>query len=177
MVIIGEIRNNKKFEFTFENITNKLLVQSTSADEAYIFNLAITYNQTYGNLGASPYLEFCYNAVPLLNFDRGITVLLKQNYVGHPGGEYILSLPVMSFGMNGIIIFSIFEFCVLYFIIARKSLMSYIWYLFILCTAFRIVWYGISYIEMGIIYIIPLMILCSRFFKNGIIYTYEGEKL
>ena len=176
MIITGELRNNKSFDFSVQNITKKILVQSTSADEAYIFNLAIKYNSDNGNMLLKPYISYIFNAVPLLDYDGDITTILKNTYIGHPGGEYLLSAPYMSLGLLGISIFSIVEYIILYFLAKSKSLLSYLWYIFIMCTAFRIVWYGISYIEMGFIYIIPLMILMSKFFHNGIKYEFkEGE--
>ena len=177
LTIIGDARNNKKYEISFPYIMNKLLVQSTSADEAFIYNLAVRYREEKGNLYIKPYVAYLYNSIPLLDYDEDITSILKSNYVGHPGGEYLLSLPYMSLGYVGIIFFAVLEYCILYAIINKKGILSYVWYLFILCTSFRIVWYGISYIEMGVIYIIPFMLLLSRFFKKGIKYEYkEGEK-
>lgn len=173
MTITGDLRNNKEFNFSVPYITNRLLVQSTSADEAYIYNLAIQYRDGNGNLYFKPYLSFLYNSVPLLDYNEDITSILKNTYVGHPGGEYILSMPYMSFGFLGIFIFSIIEFIILKLIIEKESLLSYVWYLFILCTSFRIVWYGISYIEMGFIYIIPFMLFLSKFFKKGFIYEFN----
>ncbi len=178
MIVTGELRNNKSFDFSIQNITKKILVQSTSADEAYIFNLAIKYNTDNGNMLFKPYVSYFYNAIPLLDYSGDITTILKETYIGHPGGEYLLSAPYMSCGLLGISIFSIIEYVILHFLIRGKSILSYLWYIFIMCTPFRIVWYGISYIEMGFIYIIPMMILMSKFFHNGIKYKFvEGDNL
>ena len=63
----------------------------------------------------------------------------------------------MNFGVLGIVLFAIAELSIINFILKKKKDYNFFLYIFILATPFRVTWYGLMYIEKGIIYIMPVL--------------------
>lgn len=155
MIAIGERRANRSI--SLKNIVKRVLVQNTAADLGYVYNISIEFPNDYGFLYGKTYKNYLDSIIPF-NQEYSAAHLLKDTYYS-PGGIFILSEPYMNFGIIGVIAFSLCEMYILHWIIKRKTKYSYYLYLFILATTFRTSWYGISYIEKGIIYILPLLFL------------------
>ena len=169
-LFIGDFRASRSLSsFDNYNFLKKLIVQSTSADEAYLFNISIDYFKNKNLLLLSPLLKYFYEAIPFVNSPFGISNVLTKIYP-YPGGEYILSLPIMSFGIIGIVSFPIFEYILLNFIISKRGKYFDILYLLILCCSFRLCWYGFYYIETATLYIIIFILFLGKFKKNDLIY-------
>jgi len=69
----------------------------------------------------------------------------------------------MNFGIFGIVGFEILELYFLRVIIKSKKRYSFFLYLFLVATTFRTSWYGIGYIETGIVYILPILYILTNF--------------
>jgi len=156
MTAISKIRVN--LEIHLSSIVKDVLVHNTVSDVAYTFNAAIHYNDIYGNLNGKTYKSYLIEAIPLLDSDLKVEKIIQQNYAT-VGGNYLLGEPYMNFGILGILLFKIIELFIFYTMVTKKSNIFYFWYLFIIATCFRSMWYGLSYIETGMLYMVPLVYL------------------
>ncbi len=168
MVFIGEKRSNS--DISLSSLCKKILVQNTAADIGYVYESSVRYPEEYGYFYGKTYVSYLTDLIPLSSSKYNASRILSTTYSA-PGGILILSEPYMNFGYIGIIIFSIFEFLILYFILKKKSKYSYFLYLFLIAASFRISWYGLSYAETGIVYILPILyILISILNKRMVKY-------
>ena len=165
MINVGYNRGGYKAD----NILKNVFVQSTAADIAYVYNISLDYNMNNDLLYGNSYKQLIVESIPLLNYKNSIPRILEAEYV-FPGGEYLLSAPVMNFGLLFIPIFAIFENLILTKIIKSKNNYLYIVYLFIVASSFRINWYGLTYIETGLLYIIPLLLFIYRNFFSSLVF-------
>lgn len=140
------------------NIFTKVLVQSTASDVGYTLDRAIDYTKKNDLLYGKTYLKYATEVVPMIEYkDSSINILNQEYYT--VGGEFILNEPYMNFGILGVIIFSIIEFLLLYLLLKQKSMYSVFALYTLVFSVFRIVWYGISYVETALIWYIPLILL------------------
>lgn len=82
------------------------------------------------------------------------------------GGEFILSEPYMNFGVIGIILFPIIEFCIYSMILSKNNRYRFFLYSFLMLTVFRTSWYGWMYIEKAIVYFIPIIYVITKILDN-----------
>ena len=155
LVLIGEKRNANSISLS--DIPRKILIQSTAADISYVYNISIKYRKEHSLMYGKSYINYLKNTIPIKKVNT-LDFVLRDCY-GSPGGLFLLSEPYMNFGILGIVMFAILECIVIEWILKQKSKYSYFLYLFILATQFRICWYGLYYIETGILYFIPLLYL------------------
>ena len=160
LVIIGEIRGGNK-TFNFEQISRKVLIQNTAADIGYVYNSSIHYVNEKGMLYGKTYLTYFIEAIPLFSSNYEAAGILKRTYYT-PGGILILSEPYMNFGIIGLIVFTLLEMFILYQLIKREKKYNYFIYLFLLITTFRTSWYGLKYIETGLLYILPILYFMTK---------------
>lgn len=147
-------------------LLKNLIVQSTASDLAYVYNISIDYSRTNSKLYGITFIQYFIEAIPFLEYDKSVTKLLSNEYV-FPGGEFILSSSIMNFGVFFVPIFAILEFWILYRIIISRKNITVIIYLFFVAATFRINWYGINYIETGMIYVIPFIyIVFTKILKS-----------
>lgn len=140
------------------NIFTKVLVQSTASDVGYTFDRAIDYTKKNDLLYGSTYLKYIKETVPMLEYKNSSINILNDEYYT-VGGEFILNEPYMNFGILGIIVFSIIEFIYMYYLFKSKHIYSTFALYTLVFSVFRIVWYGISYVETALIWYIPLILL------------------
>lgn len=151
---------------SINSLTKSLFTQSTACDIAYVYNISIDYSQNYGLVHGNSYKQYIVELIPFISYNKSITNLLKSKYI-FPGGEYLLSAVVMNFGIYFIPLFTLIEDYVIVKIIKSKKLYFTLIYLFILTASFRINWYGLIYIETGLVYIIPvLLFIYCKLFKS-----------
>ena len=154
-VFIGEKRAGAG-EMSAADITKKIIVQNTASDVGYIYNLSLKYRRYNKSLNGATYIQYIDELMPFGEDSHSASKILDDKY-GTPGGIYLLSEPYMNFGVTGIIAFGVIELTVIYFVLRSRKYYFAAIYVYILITAFRTSWYGISYIETGIIYIMPLL--------------------
>lgn len=154
LTALASIRANQSV--TIEKMIRNVFVHSTASDIAYTYNVGIQYNIKYGNLNGMTYKTYILGVIPLIDQNETIELTLQDKYYT-PGGAYILCEPIVNFGFLGIVMFKLLELFVLNKLVNSKLKISYYWYLFIIATIFRSQWYGLMYIEMGILYFIPIL--------------------
>lgn len=153
LTAFASIRVNKSVKAN--ELIKSIFVHSTVADIAYTFNSAIQYKSDKGLMYGKTYSAYLIESVPLLNSESRFDKILQKQY--HTvGGGYLLGEPIMNFGIIGLVVFKVAELFILYKLVNFKFKIQYFWYVFIFATIFRSIWYGLSYIELGIIYIIPV---------------------
>lgn len=140
---------------SFDELIKTILIQSTSSDIAYILNISIHYVDDYGLQFGQTYFNYFYELLPIGTSSYDASLILNNAY-GHPGGIHLLSEPYMNFGFIGVIIYSIFEGLILNWLLKKKNKIVIVYYCFFVVSSFRYCWYGIRYLETGIVYLIPL---------------------
>lgn len=154
MVYIGEVRAGNS-SISFFDLLRKLVVQNTATDVAYVFNLSAEYYEHFQLLHGETYISYLYSIFPTLDSPITVPNIIKTISFS-PGGEYYISEPLINFGIAGVVLIFIVELLVVSLIIRRHTPYCFYVYLFILCTQFRIIWYGRSFIETALIYFIPI---------------------
>lgn len=166
LVFIGEIRGGSK-DLNIGKLARKILIQNTAADIGYVYNSSIHYVENEGYLYGKTYLNYIVETIPLLNGKNEAAMILNKKYYT-PGGILILSEPYMNFGIIGLIIFEIIELYIIYWLIKSKKEYTYFVYLFLIVTSFRTSWYGLKYIQTGMIYIMPILYLMIKFIDKKV---------
>lgn len=164
MNAIGEIRAGNN-PIDVGNLVKKLFVQNTSCDVAYVFNSAIEYRYSNPLLLGSTYKAYLTKAIPLLQTTETTDMILKEKY-DTAGGDFFLDEPLMNFGMLGVIAYPIIEILIYYAILKKQSKYRFFLWSFLIMTVFRTTWYGLYYIEKGILYIIPIMYFILYFIER-----------
>lgn len=167
MLAVGSIRSDSE-SFVPKSIVRSVLVQSTASDIGYTFHSSIRYVKENGYLYGKTYPYYIKKIIPFTSNVGGAADILIEKY-NSPGGIYLLSEPYMNFGIIGLIIFTVIELFVLYLIIKHDSNYAFILYLFLLATVFRTSWYGLEYIEKGVIYILPFLYFSFQFINKKVI--------
>lgn len=167
MVYLGEVRASNAKNITMADIVRKTLVQNTAADIGYVFNTSVDYYETNELLLGKSYFTYIIKLVPFLNSNIRAGKILRDTYET-PGGEFILSEPLMNFGMIGVIVFQIIEFAIYSKILSKKSKYRFFLYCFLIATVFRTTWYGWIYIEKAVVYFIPIIYFTIRFLDSNI---------
>ncbi|MCI8362659.1 MAG: hypothetical protein HFJ41_06025 [Clostridia bacterium] len=165
LVFIGEARVNNKSNINF---IRKILIQNTASDLGYIYNVSVEYAKNEKLLKGKTYLAYVVEAIPLIPSQQRIERFLEKQY-NTPGGSYLLSEPLVNFGIIGVIIFSLLEFFIINLILNMKSSYRFYVYCFIIVAIFRICWYGVIYVEIGLLYFIPLLFLMKHIIETKII--------
>ena len=165
MVFIGTYRVGDRFSSLYD-ILKDVVIQKTSADIGYIYNISIQYVQNYSYLFGKSYINYLYELIPGTTQIYDVSNILMDIY-GHPGGIFVLSEPYMNFGIFGVFIYSILENQLMCIIIKSKSKISTIYYLFYIMTSFRYIWYGVRYVETATIYLIPCLYLLVKYLNNS----------
>ena len=141
----------------------KVIIQNTATDIAYLYNSTIDYIST-NQVRDTPF--FYHNIISIIPgldnlFDiESAGSFINRLYKG-PGGEYILIQPLIDFGYWSIIPFVYVHMFILNFIFKRKSDYFFLVYVFLIAGTYRVIWYGITYIQTGMFFIIPILyIIC-----------------
>lgn len=165
MIYIGEARVNNSNNMSLSDIFRKVLVQNTAADVGYVFNSSIEFVKNEELLKGKTYSTYILKLVPFLDSDLRCDKILNKMYAA-PGGEFILSEPIMNFGFFGVIVFQIIEFFIYTIILSKNTNYRFFLYSFLMMTVFRTTWYGWIYIEKAVVYFIPIMYVLTKFLNN-----------
>lgn len=166
MNFVGEQRSGNS-EISFTNLVRKVFIQNTACDVAYVFNSAIDYIYTNDLLLGSSYKTYLIKAIPFLNFDESTDLLLQKKY-NTAGGDFFLDEPLMNFGVLGVLIYPFVEVLIYYCILKKQTKYRFFLWAFLIMAVFRTTWYGLYYIEKGIIYFIPIMYFILYYIeRNG----------
>lgn len=165
MIYIGEFRVGND-AINFLDLVKKIFVQNTASDVAYVFNSSINYNKNNELLKGKTYVTYLVKTIPLLDYSYRVENILQEQY-NTPGGDFFLDEPLMNFGIIGIIIYPIIELGIYYLILKKHSDYSFFVWIFLMATSFRTSWYGLLYIEKGIIYFIPIIYIIVKMFNSN----------
>lgn len=165
MIFIGELRVNNTQNLTMMNIVKKVFVQNTAADIGYVFNASVDYSENQELLMGKTYLTYLIKLVPFVDSNVRAGKILNDNYAT-PGGEFILSEPLINFGMFGAIVFQLIEFGAYTIILSKNNRYRFFLYSFLMITVFRTSWYGWMYIEKAVVYFIPIIYWITKILNN-----------
>lgn len=165
---IGEFRQGiENISFLF--LVKKVIIQNTATDIAYLYNSTIDYINMNPLRDTSFYYYNLLSIIPGLDsfFDvESVGSFINRLYRG-PGGEFILIQPLIDFGYTSILPFVYAYMSILNFILKRKNDFFFLLYLFLSAGIYRIMWYGITYIETGMFFILPIIyIICFKTTKK-----------
>lgn len=162
MVYIGEARVKNDKSITIKDVFKKTLIQNTATDIGYVFNTSIEFVKNEELLKGKTYSTYILKLIPLIDSKWTCEKILNKEYMA-PGGEFILSEPIMNFGFIGAIIFQLIEFGIYTVILSKKTKYRFFVYSFLMMTVFRTTWYGWVYIEKAIVYFIPIMYIITKY--------------
>lgn len=149
-----------------QSIFMQLLIQSTASDLAHLYNLGFQFVDDFGHLYGYSLLSYIIELIPGLSSGNDVSSILAKAYE-HPGGQFLLSEPLMNFGIVGLIIFAIMEFAVIYLLLKKCKKIGFLYYSLFVASVFRYCWYGIRYIETACIFIIPIFYLITKNLNFG----------
>lgn len=149
------IRVDNKFDF--KTLVTKIFVNSTASDVDYTYDRAIEYSNKKLEYGKT-YLKYGVEIIPMVEYKDSSINILNKKY-STVGGEFILNEPIMNFGLVGVLMFFIIEFLIMYNILKINNNYSTYFVYTLIFSVFRIVWYGVSYIETTILWYIPMLLL------------------
>lgn len=136
----------------FENIATF----STLSDVSYLVNVSIDYVEKFGHTNGAILFSTIKSAIPLITVDNSFGSFIEQVFP-NPGGEPIISGPLIDFGILGVSISAIVDALLFSFIVKRNSLLFRYEFLVLLCSIPRIVWYGRSFVFTSLIFFVPFM--------------------
>ena len=172
MVYMGEKRVGNAQNIGMENILRKTLVQNTASDIGYVFNSSIDYYKNNNLLMGKTYLTYIIELFPFLDSNVRAGHILGELY-NTPGGDFILSEPLMNFGVIGVVIFQVLEYSIYTLILSKKNKYRFFLYAFLMMTVFRTTWYGWIYIEKAVVYFIPIIYFITKYLDE---YSIKKEK-
>lgn len=166
-IYIGNIRAGEQFVVSTSGFMQSFFTQSTASDLGHVFNGTLEYVDQKGLLYGKTYITYLQGIIPILEQPLRAGHII-ESYYHTAGGEFILTEPYMNFSFLGIvIIIPIYVFIVLK-IIRKNSMYNRIVFYFLTVAAIRYLWYGLTYIETGIIYLIPLTYFGVTFLEKCI---------
>ena len=172
MVYMGEKRAGNEKSIGIQDILKKTLVQNTAADIGYVFNSSIDFYKNNDLLMGKSYITYIIELLPFTDSSVRIGHILGEQY-NTPGGEFILSEPLMNFGIVGVIGFQIVEYSIYTLILSKKSKYRFFLYSFLMMTVFRTTWYGWIYVEKAVVYFIPIIYVITKYLDK---FEENGEK-
>lgn len=167
LIYIGSAREGNLSLKKFSDILSSLFSQSTASDVGFVYNSTIDYIKKYGLLGGKTFIVYLQGLIPLLNQPMRAGAIIGKIY-SSAGGEFILTEPLINFSFAGIaVLMNIYIFAI-YQLIKRQKTYSIIVFYFLIATSFRYLWYGPTYIETGIVYLIPFVWICTNSLRDRI---------
>ncbi|NRS82860.1 hypothetical protein BD780_000085 [Clostridium tetanomorphum] len=166
---VGE-RRTGNVSFGISDVLAKLVSQNTASDIGYVYNSSCDFVKNDNLLYGKTYLTYIEGLIPLVDTPYRAGLIIKNLY-NTPGGEFILTEPLINFGMLGVIIIPNIYLFIFKIILKKRTVLRYNLYIFLIVTAFRYLWYGFSYIETAVIWFIPLLYLLYKFLRlRGVSY-------
>lgn len=163
--VLGEIRMSSE-PISMLTILKKLITQNTASDIGYMYSISCDYVLEHGLLFGRTYIRYVLETIPMINTVNFNATELLGKYYAVPGGLFFLSEPLINFGFWGVVIIPNLQIALIYFMINKYSDYAYVSYLFLLATPFRYLWYGIGFIETGMIWLIPLTLTIKKHLKT-----------
>lgn len=157
---IATLRNGQ--EVTFLSEVKGLLTTPTTSDVGYLFNVAIDYEQCFGTLKGQLLKANLISAIPFTS-PSGFNTFTEAVKYFNPGGEPILAMPIMDFGIKGIYFVSILDFLFFRIFVQYKNLFFKYEFILMLSSIPRMVWYGRSYTYSSILFFVPILFIVNYF--------------
>lgn len=154
-IYIGETRVGGKYVVNASSVLSSFLSQGTASDVGYVLNSSIDYINNNGLLMGKTYITYIQGIIPFLDQPMRAGKLI-QNIYHTAGGEYILIEPYINFGYIGVVIILNIVLWLLTRFLRKLSTYRILLYGFLIATSFRYIWYGLTYIETGILYLLPI---------------------
>ncbi len=164
-IYIGNVRAGEQFAVSTSGFIQSFLTQSTASDLGHVFNGTLEYVDQKGLLYGETYITYLQGIIPMLEQPLRAGHII-ESYYHTAGGELILTEPYLNFGFLGIVIIIPIYLCIVLKIIRKNSRYNRIVFYFLTVAAVRYLWYGLTYIETGIIYLIPLTYFGVTFWKK-----------
>lgn len=164
-IYIGNIRAGEQFVVSTSGFMQSFFTQSTASDLGHVFNGTLEYVDQKGLLYGKTYITYLQGIIPILEQPLRAGHII-ESYYHTAGGELILTEPYLNFGFLGIVIIIPIYLCIVLKIIRKNSRYNRIVFYFLTVAAVRYLWYGLTYIETGIIYLIPLTYFGVTFWKK-----------
>lgn len=165
-IYIGNIRAGEQFVVSTSGFMQSFFTQSTASDLGHVFNGTLEYVDQKGLLYGKTYITYLQGIIPMLEQPLRAGHII-ESYYHTAGGEFILTEPYLNFGFLGIVIIIPIYVCMVLKIIRKNSMYNRIVFYFLTVAAIRYLWYGLTYIETGIIYLIPLTYFGVIFLEKG----------
>lgn len=165
-IYIGNIRAGEQFVVSTSGFMQSFFTQSTASDLGHVFNGTLEYVDQKGLLYGKTYITYLQGIIPILEQPLRAGHII-ESYYHTAGGEFILTEPYLNFGFLGIVIIIPIYVCMVLKIIRKNSMYNRIVFYFLTVAAIRYLWYGLTYIETGIIYLIPLTYFGVIFLEKG----------
>lgn len=166
-IYIGNIRAGEQFVVSTSGFMQSFFTQSTASDLGHVFNGTLEYVDQKGLLYGKTYITYLQGIIPILEQPLRAGHII-ESYYHTAGGEFILTEPYMNFSFLGIVIIIPIYVCMVLKIIRKNSMYNRIVFYFLTVAAIRYLWYGLTYIETGIIYLIPLTYFGVTFLEKCI---------
>jgi len=164
MVWIGLVRGGDKVDFEFSFLVQRLFIQSTACDVAYVFNCTVDLSKNGQLLLGKTYLGHISNLVPFFPNNYDISEVIMENYYTVGGCPFFGEI-VANFGVIGVIPVMAIYFYFNYIILKTNSKYRFLFWVPISMMAFRTAWYGwtswytLSFIVVPILYLLNKYIL------------------
>lgn len=155
LLIVGYERIEHKLPNIAELFEN-VATFSTLSDVSYLVNVSIDYAERFGHANGAILLSTIKSAIPLITVNNSFGDFIEQVFP-NPGGEPIISGPLIDFGILGVSISASVDALLFSFIVKRKNLLFRYEFLMLLCSIPRIVWYGRSFVFTSLIFFVPIM--------------------
>lgn len=152
---IGERRVGAD-SITLGSLFEKLFEQNTASDLGYIFNISCDYIKKYPMTHGKLLIIYLEQVIPNLSIPsvQNCPDILGARYA-YPGGAYILTEPLLDFGMLGVLIIPNVYIGLIYMFLKNKTQYKLYVYIFLVATVLRYFWYGLEYIETALVWFIP----------------------
>ncbi len=158
---LGEMRTGNS-KFSFEMILSKIISQNTASDIGYTFHVTCDYVQKNELLYGKTYIQYILGIIPLIDTSGFSSAHIISEIYHTPGGEFFLVEPLLNFGITGVIVIPNIYILIIYLIIKKNNRYRRLLYYFLIATAFRYLWYGVSFIVTAIVWFIPFVYLLRR---------------
>lgn len=155
---IASLRNGQTVTLLEE--IKGLVTTPTTADVGYLYNVSIDYVQRFGTLNGQLLKANIISAIPFTS-PLGFDFFTKAVKYANPGGEPILAMPIMDFGVVGLFFISILDFLFFRIFVQYKNSFFKYELILILCSVPRMVWYGRSYAYSSILFFVPVLFIIN----------------
>ena len=174
LVWIGLTRGGGENNFKITFLIERLFIQSTACDVAYVFNCTVDLAKNKGLLFGKTYLGHISNLIPFIPNNFDISEVIMKNYYT-VGGCPFFGECVANFGIVGVAPLMMMYFYLNSFFLKKDSKFRFLFWVPISMMSFRTAWYGwtswytLSFVVAPIIYIIYKCILKKIILPNIIL--------